>query len=157
MGLNFESTVQGGSGPSFATGNTRMGSTAAIASDPANVRPLVRTNTKPVQPVKAANRQATRLPTAKSKLVKPKRRNTLKPTYPSLYREQGLEGKVIVEVEIDARGKVTNATIIGPSKHKLFNEEARRVALKQEFSPATRDGVAISFRISFSVSFRLSD
>ncbi len=160
VGINMESTVQGGGGPAFAVGNTRMGRTALQAADP---NAVLRTDPgRPLPAPKARqhiprNRAASRIPSAGVSFVKPRRLHQVKPEYPPLYRAQSLEGQVVVEVDIAATGAVTEVRIIGPSKHDEFNLAALQAAKKERFSPARRGGKAIAYRLSFSYRFRLSD
>lgn len=157
VGLNLESTVEGGSGPGFAVGNTRMGKTAEKAEDPTEAKPLPKPQKKEIPP--PANRAATRIPTKREvKLVKPKPIGGMKtPPFPELYKAQGLEADVTVRVRIDATGKVTEVEIVAPSKHPEFNENAKKTARAQRFSPATRDGEPIEYTITFTYRFRLVD
>jgi protein TonB len=154
VGLNLESTVAGNGGPSFAVGNTRMGRTERVAENPDEAKPLERPKEPP-----PPNAVATRVPTAaKSVLVRPKPIGGMsEPSYPDLYQAQGLEADVGVRVRIDASGAVVEVEIVSPSQHPEFNESARRTAMAQRFSPATRDGAAIDFTITFTYRFRLVD
>ncbi len=72
-------------------------------------------------------------------------------------RAQGIEANVVVEVSIDVTGKVKKARIVDGSKYSDMNEQALIAARKETFSPATRDGVAIPFTITYTIRFRLND
>ena len=91
------------------------------------------------------------------KLVKPKRLQRIKPAYPPTLRAQGIEANVVVKVEVDATGKVTQVEIISPAKESEFNEAAKRAARQEKFSPATKDGKAIPYSISYTYRFRIND
>ena len=142
VGLSYESTVEGGNGPTFAVGNTRMGRSSRRAAAPKTVRPL---------------NQVAQLPEAKVVLVRPQRVKRIKPVYPPRYRAQGLEGDVVVSLQIGADGRIVSLRVVRPAKHPAFNESARAAARRERFSPATRDGVPIPFRISFTYRFRLNE
>ena len=159
VGLNLESTVSGGDGPSFNTGNTRMGETDKKANDPKKVDRRKSPPEKPPEPEPEppppANTKAQNIPT-QAKVVKPKRATKVEPEYPSPLRAKGIEGTVVVRVEIDARGKVTEDDIVAKSEHPEFDAAARAAAMQETFEPATKDGKAISFSLSFSYRFRLN-
>lgn len=151
VGLDFSSTVQGGKGPGFATGNTRMGQTSGKAANPNEVVASAQL------PKEKVNRQAQYIPTSKAKLIKPKIKNRLKPKYPALYNEQRLVALVVIEVNISKDGNVTSAKLLKKSKHELFNQEALKAARNQKFAPATKDGVPMSFRIQLPYRFEPPD
>ncbi len=155
VGLSLESTVEGGGGPSFAVGNTRMGQTERTAEDTKDVEKLApATNTKPPPP---ANRRATRVPTGTGKIDKPQVLQSFKPEYPELLRAQNVEDVVKVEVRLNKKGKVTSARVVAPSKHKEFNKAALAGAKKFRFAPAKRDGVPISYTVVLTIRFQLND
>jgi len=153
VGLSMESTVGGGAGPSFATGETRGGTTEKTAADPA------RKKAPPPPPDQAGtgNKQATRIPTAGVKLVLPKRRKPVVPDYPPALKAQGIEADVPVMVSLDATGAVTAVKILKSSGHPELDEAARKAALAESFEPASRDGVAIPYTLSYTYRFRLED
>ena len=153
VGLSLESTVEGGGGPTFATGNTRMGTTARIAEDPNEAKPLP----KPTEKVLPSNRIATRLPSgSRAVLVKPKPIGGMQDApYPELYKAQGIEADVTVRVRIDVTGRVIEAEVVAPAPQPEFNRNAKETAAKQRFEPATRDGAPIEWTLTFTYRFRL--
>ena len=161
VGLNMESTVTGGGGPSFAVGNTRMGATAATADDPRGVKALAPGT--PGRPGGASgadgtgNRVAAVIPGRGVKLEKPRRIGRVKPAYPELLKARNVEGDVKVMVSLDAAGRVTGVTLVAPSKHGAFNASALAAARRERFKPATRDGEGIAYRLSYTYRFRLND
>jgi periplasmic protein TonB len=158
VGLSMESTTEGGSGPTFAVGNTRQGQTAERAVSPKEVSmaPSAAVKVGPPGP-SVSNRVASHIPVAGVKYELPKRRHPSDPPYPATLKTQGIEGDVTVLVNIDASGKVTSVKIIKDSSYPEFNEAARATALAEEFEPATRDGVAMPYTLSFIYRFRLED
>ena len=58
-------------------------------------------------------------------------------------------------VKLDAAGKVIDVRIIKKSDHPEFDEAARQAALREQFDPATRDGTAIPYTLSYTYRFRL--
>lgn len=152
VGLDFESTVEGGAGPAFATGNTRMGTTERKAEKPGAAAPL-----PPSDPPPSANRAATHLPTAGVALVKPERQKQVVPVYPEKYRQQGIEADVVVRVTIDPEGRVKSVEIVTPAGYPEFNDAARAAARGEVFSPALRDGKPIEYTLTYTYRFRLDD
>lgn len=155
VGVSLESTVSGGDGPSFATGNTRMGTTERTASDSKDVEALPKSAAPP--PPAKANRAATRVPTGGGKLVQPKPKKKVKPPYPELYRAQNLEATVVIQLTVDPTGRPTNVRVVTPSPHEKFNEAALAAAKQMTFEPATKGGKPVPFTISVPFTFRLND
>ncbi|MEO1301864.1 MAG: energy transducer TonB [Myxococcota bacterium] len=146
VGLSFESTVTGGSGPGFAVGDTRMGQTAATASR----------SPSPDAPRSAGfNERATVRPGAGGNLVLPGRLREVDPDYPADLRALGIEANVVVRVDIDRLGAVTAVRLVKRAKDDAFNRAAREAAFRERFSPATVDGSATAYRLSFTYRFRL--
>jgi TonB family protein len=159
VGLSFESTVgdgEGGDGPAFGVGNTRMGETAKTAAAPKDVPKEIinkgATTTKP-----APNAVATRIPVAGVEFKQAKRKKDAKPDFPPTLKAQGIEGDVPVIVWIDVEGKVTSVKILKESPYPEFNEAAKKAAMADEFDPATRNGVPTPTTLKYNVSFRLVD
>ena len=155
VGLSLGSTTQGSGGPSFAVGNTRMGSTDRVAEDPRAAQRL-----SPEPAAARTNRRATRLPIGLGGggLSKPKYAGRrLQPAYPEDYRAQNLETKVTVEVRIGPRGRVTKARVVSGSPYKKFEEAALKTARRQRWVPAKRDGKPIPYTITYTYFFTLKD
>ncbi len=155
VGLNLESTTEGGSGPSFAVGNTRMGNTEKTAEDPNAVKTLQK---GPVEPPPPKNQAATRTPGG-GKITPPKvaRGGLKKPPYPDIYRERDLEAEVVVQVTIDKSGKVKGVKLLKPSPYPEFNKSVEDTVRAERFEPAVRDGEPIEFTISLTYKFTLND
>jgi protein TonB len=153
VGIDVGSTVAGGSGPSFGTGDSLAGETAATQQDKPETKP---TTEQPASETKT-NRTATRIPQKGVEVVKPKRLGVVKPNYPAKLRAQGIEADVVVEVRLDPSGTVLSASIVVPSDYPEMNDEALAAARREKFSPATRDGSPIDFTLTYTVRFRLSD
>ncbi len=146
VGLSLESTSATANGPSFAVGNTRMGDTAAQATDPSHLTPYPA----------ATNRRAAWSPHDGSTMTKPVRRQLRQPVYPELLRARGLEADVVVVVEIDATGMVTSVTLVKPAAEAAFNEAAQQTAWQERFTPAMKDGEPTPTSLQFTYSFRLT-
>jgi len=85
-------------------------------------------------------------------LVPPKLTQSAEATYPKEAQEQGLSGSVLLQLDIDATGAVTTATVAESGGHG-FDEAAVEAAKKFVFEPATKDGKAIPARIKYRYTF----
>lgn len=94
-------------------------------------------------------------PATPPQIVQPKLIKFVKAPYPQEAEEQGLEGTVVVVIDVDKTGKVTKAEVPQPIGHG-FDEAAQQAALQFEFEPATRDGKPIPVRIGFPYNFKLT-
>ena len=75
--------------------------------------------------------------------------------YPVAAALAEVQGKVILELRIDEKGKVTHAFVL-KSLHPLLDEEAIRVArLMPNFKPAKLNGEAIPSAFVMPITFRL--
>jgi protein TonB len=86
-------------------------------------------------------------------LVKPKPRSISQPAYTSSARDANVEGRVRVEVSVDAEGHVTGARLLAGLGYGL-DEAALEAARRASFEPATRCGkhVAATFVIAMRFS-----
>lgn len=150
VGLSLESTTEGGNGPAFAVGDTRVGRTSDRAPSPHAAE--ARAAGEPAVP---RNRSATRIPALGVEYTAPKMKRKIEPTYPERLKAQGLEADVTVLVSIGSGGEVIGVEIVKGSPYPEFNQAARATALKQEFEPELRDGVAIPSTLSWVYRFRL--
>jgi TonB family protein len=160
VGLNLESTTEGGEGPAFAVGNTRLGETDAHARAPKDIGPPPSgTSVLPAAGPGKSNQIATHIPVAGIEYTNPKPRGGAmkQPDYPPLLRSQSVEGRVGVLVTISETGKVTAVKILNPSPYPEFNEAARRAALAQDWEPATRAGVPMARSLTYTYKFDLND
>ena len=130
VGLSMDSTVAGGSGPSFAVGNTLMGKTERVAQ---NISGPGNTFTPPV------------------------RARLVKPVYPAALKASGVEADVVLEVNIDERGQVTGVTVVEKSSYPEFDEAAVASAWRNIYEPAKKNGVPVPMSIKYTVQFRLRD
>lgn len=160
VGLSLESTVEG-NGPSFATGTSRMGQTDTHATDPTQARRAPTASASaaaaPVATAAATQRVAAHIPTRDTQFEKPKRLRPSRPPFPAALKAQGVEGDVVVRVDIAVSGQVTNVTIVQSSGHAAFDDAAKRAASSEHFAPATRDGTPVPFTLTYSYHFRIED
>lgn len=80
-------------------------------------------------------------------------RRCSKPSYPRAARDQGLEGQVLLSVDIDPDGNVINVQIVNSSGHDILDNSAVEKAWSWKFdsSPNGQQGQLIS------IPFRLED
>lgn len=77
------------------------------------------------------------------------------PGYPFAARRRGLEGRVLLRVEVSRAGAAERVTITRSSGHGLLDDAARRAVAGWRFLPATVAGAAVSGAVDVPVSFRL--
>src|SRR5690606_13000333 len=78
------------------------------------------------------------------------------PAYPTEAQAAGLEGAVGLQLDIDATGKVTAATVVDPAGHG-FDEAATEAAYRLVFEPARRaNGEPAPARILYRFTFTLT-
>ncbi|MBI4354432.1 MAG: energy transducer TonB [Candidatus Omnitrophica bacterium] len=77
------------------------------------------------------------------------------PVYPTLARERGEAGTVLLDVEVLASGSCGHLRILRSSGHELLDEAARQGISRWRFKPARRAGVAVTVWVEIPVTFRL--
>ncbi len=73
-------------------------------------------------------------------------------TYPPEARNAGLTGKVLLELDLSAEGKVSQARVVESAGHG-FDEAALEAVRQFEFSPAEVDGKPATVRIQYAYQF----
>lgn len=74
--------------------------------------------------------------------------------YPERMRELGIEGRVVLELTIDADGNVINIKVLKSLRPEL-DEAAKAAARKMRFAPATVSGTAVKVKIPYTFTFVL--
>ncbi|MBI5511540.1 MAG: TonB family protein [Deltaproteobacteria bacterium] len=147
VGLSLESTTAGGGGPSFAVGNTRMGATDQVAKDPSAA----------LAPITTEARVSNRVPTATAAFKPPQKTAEVKPEFPAALRARGAEADVVLAVLVATDGSVVSVEVVKAPSAPEFAAAAVAAAKLERYAPATKDGVAVSQLITFTVRFRLTD
>lgn len=93
---------------------------------------------------------------AAPKIEMPKLVKYVDPVYPKEAEEQGLAASVVLTLQIDKTGKVTQVEVTEPVGHG-FDEAAQQAAMQLEFEPATRDGKPIPVKINYRYNFTLKE
>jgi periplasmic protein TonB len=78
------------------------------------------------------------------------------PEYPPSARRRGREGKVVIIVTIDEKGKLTNAEV-SEATDQVFARSAMEALKRSTFRPARRNGVPIACRAALPVRFALQE
>jgi len=76
--------------------------------------------------------------------------------YPSLLRERGIEGQVMLRVKVDEQGHAAEVQVQGGSGWRLLDEAAQRLALGCPYVPARRGGQTLSSWVEYPVRFALN-
>lgn len=77
------------------------------------------------------------------------------PAYPPTAVKKGLEGTVILLLEIDENGKLTGSEIVRSSGHRLLDKAALRAVGKWSFSPGKIGEKAVSGSVTAEIRFEL--
>ena len=79
----------------------------------------------------------------------------IKPKYPEIAQEAGIEGTVVVQVFVDKTGRVTDTVILKGIPNTGLDESAIKAIRAVRFRPAKAGGATIGVWISIPVNFRL--
>lgn len=74
--------------------------------------------------------------------------------YPERMKELGIEGKVVLELVVDATGKVTGVRVV-KSLHAELDAVASAAARRLRFAPATVGGTPVQTKIPYTFTFVL--
>lgn len=76
--------------------------------------------------------------------------------YPSVMRNAGIEGRVIVQFIVDEEGNVVNPVVL-QSPHSMLSEEALRAVQLVKFIPGRQRSKAVRVQMSIPIIFRLEE
>jgi len=81
----------------------------------------------------------------------------IRPVYPEVAQEAGIEGVVVVQAFIDEKGRVKETLILKGIPNTGLNEAAMYAIRKTRFRPATQVGksVPVAVWVSIPVNFKL--
>ena len=80
-----------------------------------------------------------------------------KPSYPKMARLRGLEGVVLLAVEVSSEGAVRRLHVKKSSGHKILDSAALYTVKRWRFSPATRENKKVSAVVDVPIRFKLND
>lgn len=78
----------------------------------------------------------------------------IRPKYPPSQKKAGVEGRVVFDILIDAKGKVRQANIV-KSLGEDFDQAAYEAMMRFRFRPATMDDKAVAVKIKYAINFIL--
>jgi TonB family protein len=78
------------------------------------------------------------------------------PTYPEAAKKDHLEGKVYLNVLVNAKGRVEKVEVL-KSDAKIFNEAAITSAKEWTFKPALKDGKPVATWLTIPFQFKLEE
>jgi protein TonB len=82
-------------------------------------------------------------------------KNMNPPKYPPRAYQQGVEGTVILIIDVDANGNVTNVSVEKSSRNRDLDRAAMDAARKWRFNPAMKSGQKAAGRVRVPVDFKL--
>lgn len=85
----------------------------------------------------------------------PKPLTPIRPKYPEIAQEAGIEGTVIVQVFVDKKGRVKETHILKGIPNTGLDEAAIKAIRKTRFKPAKQRERAVGVWISIPVNFKL--
>ena len=81
--------------------------------------------------------------------------SSIRPVYPEIAQEAGIEGTVVVQVFVDKKGRVQDTLILKGIPNTGLDEAAVTAIKKTRFRPAKQRERAVGVWISIPVNFRL--
>ncbi|KAF1686828.1 energy transducer TonB [Pseudoxanthomonas broegbernensis] len=82
-------------------------------------------------------------------------KNMNPPRYPPAAARAGIEGEVILVIDVDASGNVTNVSVEKSSRNRDLDRAAMEAARRWRFNPATVNGQKAAGRVRVPVNFTL--
>ena len=82
-------------------------------------------------------------------------KNMNPPRYPPAAARSGIEGEVILVIDVDANGNVTNVSVEKSSRNRDLDRAAMEAARKWRFNPANVNGQKAAGRVRVPVNFTL--
>ena len=83
--------------------------------------------------------------------------NNPRPAYPPIARKLGLEGVVLLRVDVSAKGMPERITVAQTSGTSLLDEAAMRAVQGWTFVPARRGDAAIGHPVEVPIRFQLKN
>jgi periplasmic protein TonB len=80
-----------------------------------------------------------------------------KPDYPQEARRRGLQGKVLLRVEVSAQGMPLSVAVATSSGYGALDQAALAAVERWRFTPATRDGAPVAGAAEVPIQFRLEE
>jgi TonB family protein len=146
-GISMASTVKGKGGPKFRVGNTTYGDpNKEKFVDPNKVRPYTGGKVpEKFEPVRQANVSTS------VKVV-----SEYKPPYPRQLKEEGVEGTVILRVQVTKSGKTRKAKLV-KGIHPVIDKLSLQAIERFKWRAATVNGEAVDTVITYRMAWELFD
>ena len=88
-------------------------------------------------------------------LIYPKYAENPKPLYPQEARKKGVQGEVVLKVEVLSSGLVGQVEVKTSSGHEILDRSALSAVKQWKFFPAKRGESAIAFWVNIPIKFQL--
>ncbi len=85
----------------------------------------------------------------------PAPKKAIRPDYPKASRQNGEEGDVVLEIRVNAHGRVDEVRIVASSGFARLDEAAVRAAHAARFTPAQAHGRAVASTARLTLTFKL--
>jgi protein TonB len=82
-------------------------------------------------------------------------KNMNPPRYPPAAARAGIEGTVVLIIDVDASGNVTNVSVEKSSRNRDLDRAAMEAARKWRFNPGTSGGQNVAGRVRVPVEFSM--
>ena len=82
--------------------------------------------------------------------------NNPAPEYPALAQERGMQGRVILKVQVLASGKPGEITVAKSSGFKILDDDAIKTVRRWSFEPARRGQTAVDGSVSVPLNYKIS-
>lgn len=79
------------------------------------------------------------------------------PTYPKSALDQGISGKVVLRVEVDATGAVGDVSVLSATPAGVFEEASIAAAKRWTFEPARRNGTAVASALKIPMTYEMNE
>jgi len=79
------------------------------------------------------------------------------PKYPHLSRKWGEEGRVVLEVELGARGNVLGARVVESSSYARLDRAALEAVKEAAYNPAVEEGTPVRSKARVAYRFELEN
>ena len=86
----------------------------------------------------------------------PKTVRVFEPPYPSMARESGFEGTVVINVNLDERGRIIRAWVASARAPEILIDTAMEAVYRFDFSPALLRGVPVRSTVAIPFRFYLN-
>ncbi len=130
----------------------------AAAIDPPAEPPLAPPReTMPETAVSDAAKQSPPSPAADATVVMatPRYRDNPLPFYPRIARKRGIQGTVILDVFVEADGRVGDLRIAESSNHRMLDRAAQKTVRQWRFEPGREGERSVAMWVRVPVDFRL--